>query len=187
MKDQSEMRLSPRFKGRFFTFRATILIDQDNRSKASFLVFSSGKREAMINYLWCKHVWDQLTKIEHELFVLTLGPNDYKKWSFLRLQVKFSKKILRKRLLEHERRRGEEETSYERYLGLLTIRIEIQKETRILPKTKKFTGYIRSLATRGKSRGSKAGIEPVSPDPSDFVVQEDQDLQWYTWLNPSLD
>jgi len=187
MKDQLELRLSPRFKGRFFTFRAEIYIDHDNRSKASLLVFSSGKREAVMNYLWSKHVWDQLTKIEYELFLLTLKPTEFKKWNFLKLQVKFSKSALREQLVQSELRNGEEETSRARYIGLKHLSIEIQKEIRILPKTKKFSGYIRSLATRGKSHGTKTGIEPVSPDPSDYIVREDQDLKWYTWLTPSLE
>lgn len=187
MKDQLELRQSPRFKGRFFTFRAVVYIDQDNRSKASLLVFSSGKREAVTNYLWCKHVWDQLTKVEFELFLLTLKPNDFMKWNFLKLQLKFSKSELRDQLVQQERRLGKEETSRARYLGLKHLSIEIQKEIRILPKTKKFSGYIRSLATRGKSHGAKTGIEPVSPDPSDYKFLEDQDHLWYTWLNPSLD
>lgn len=187
MKDQLDTRLSPRFKGRFFTFRAMINIDHDNRSKASYLVFSSGKREAVMFYLWSKHVWDQLTTIEFQLFLLTLRPTDYKKWNFLRLQLKFSKLELRASLLAEERRRGEEETSRKRYLGIKHISIEIQREIRSLPKTKKFSGYIRSLATRGKSTGTKTGIEPVSLEPSDFIVVEDQDRQWYIRLHPSLD
>lgn len=187
MKDQLDTRLSPRFKGRFFTFRATILIDQDNRSKASYLVFSSGKREAVAQYLWCKHVWDQLTKIEYSLFLMLLKPTDFKKWNFLKLQIKFSKSALRKTLIAEEKRLGDVETSRERYLGIKHLSIEIQKEIRSLPKTKKFTGYIRSLATRGKSTGTKTGIEPVSLEPSDFIVHEDQDRQWYLRLHPSLD
>lgn len=187
MVNQLELRKHPRFKGRFFTFRAQIYIDQDNRSKASFLVFSSGKREAVMDYLWSKHVWDQLTKIEYELFILTLGPTEFKKWNFLKLQIEFSKLDLRKSLTETEHRLGTKETNRERYLGIKHLNIEIQREIRILPKTKKFSGYIKSLAQRGKSSSTEKGIEPLSPDPLEYFVQEDQDLLWERWLRPSLD
>jgi len=140
-----------------------------------------------MNYLWLKHLWEQLTKIEYELFILTLGPKDYKKWIFLKMQIKFSKKDLRTRLTEIEHRQGTKTSSYERYLGIRHLRIEIQRETRILPKTKKFSGYIKSLAQRGKSSSTEKGIEPLSSDPLEYIVQEDQDLLWERWLRPSLD
>jgi hypothetical protein len=182
-----ETRKHPRFKGRFFTFRAVVFVNQENRVQESLLVFSSGKREVVIRYLWYKHIWDQLTRIEFELFILLLRPYDYKKWSFLKLQNEFSKKELRERLLASEISLRLPETDRAQYLGLKNLNIEIQRESRILPKTKKFSGYIRSLATRGKSKGTEKGIEPLSSDPSTYIVDEDQNLLWESWLKPSLD
>lgn len=182
-----ETRKHPRFKGRFFTFRAVVFVNQENRLQESLLVFSSGKREVVIRYLWYKHVWDQLTKIEFELFLMLLKPHDYKKWSFLKLQTEFSKKDLRSTLILLETIFGLPITAREKYLGIKDINIEIQRDRRILPKTKKFSGYIKSLATRGKSKGTEKGIEPLSADPSTYIVNEDQNDLWYSLLKPSLD
>jgi hypothetical protein len=182
-----ETRKFPRFKGRFFTFRAVVLVDQENRVQSSLLVFSSGKREVVKRYLWLKHVWDQLTRIEYELFILLLTDKDHKEWSFLKLQTEFSKAELRFSLINSEILNGDDRLSLrESYLGIKNIHIEIQREIRILPKTKKFSGYIKSLASRGKSKGAEKGIEPLSADPSTYIVDEDQFLLWESRLKPSL-
>jgi hypothetical protein len=187
MIDQMNIRRSPIFKGRFFTFSVSIFVNQEKRFENRFLVFSSGKREAVINYLWCKHVWDQLPKIEFELMLLLLRPQDYKKWSFLKLQNEFSKKELRKKLLLAEHELEGKMTTRQMYLGIKDLGIEIQKDLRNLSKTKKFSGYIKSLSSRGKSKGGEKGIEPLSSDPSTYIVDEDQNLLWEHRLRPSLD
>lgn len=184
---QSGIRKFPRFRGRFFTWRATIFVDQDNRFKSNFLVFSSGKREAVLEYLWHKLVWDSLTRIEYELFILTLKDNEYKKWNFLKFLLEYDKVQLRKRLISAETILGSKISSREKYLGYKGISIEIQKETRRLPKTKKFSGYIKSLASRNKSPRGESRIELDSMSKPDFVVEEDQDYLWGFLLKPSLD
>jgi len=118
---------------------------------------------------------------------MLLKPHDYKKWSFLKLQTEFSKKDLRSTLILLETIFGLPITAREKYLGIKDINIEIQRDRRILPKTKKFSGYIKSLATRGKSKGTEKGIEPLSADPSTYIVNEDQNDLWYSLLKPSLD
>jgi hypothetical protein len=187
MENQREVTRFPRFKGRFFTWRSTTFVDQENRSKENFLVYSSGKREAVFKHLWLKLVWDQLTRIEFELFVSMLGEKDVKIWSFLELLLNIPKILLRQNLLKAESIYGEEISTRERYIGSKRICIEIQREIRRLPKTKKFSGYIRSLASRGKSQLGEGRIELPSTNFPDFVEDVDLDKFWRSvLLYPSL-
>jgi len=183
VKQDEEISRFPRFQGGFHTWRQTIFIDQENRIKDVFLVFSSGKREAVQKLLWHKLVWDQLSKIEFELFIFLLKDSDYIYWSFLKLLAFIPKKILRKNLNVAEKRLNLPITSRESYIGLLRIRIEIRKETRSLPKTKKFSGYIKSLASRGKSQLGVSRIELETSASPDFVNETDQYIVWEALLS----
>jgi len=183
-----DIRRHPRFKGRFFTTKVTTFVDQENRLKVGFLVFSSGKREAVKKMLWLKLVHDQLTKIEYELFISLLDDKDAKIWSFLKLLIIAPKRLLRKRLIETETRLGQEISTRGSYIGTKSLSIEIQRETRRLPKTKKFSGYIRSLASRGKSQLGTGRIELPSIEIPDFKDEINQFALWEAWLAlPSLE
>jgi len=186
MEDQVKIRTSPRFKGRFFTWRVTVQNNHELGISDVLLVFSSGKRETTMSYLFHKLVWDELTKIELDLFILGLKPKNDKEWAFLKVLSEHPKKAVRLKLLEIERQLGQEQTSQVSYQGMHRIRTEIQKERRRLPKPPKFKGWIRSLAQRGKSSGPKAGIEPVSLDLPGFVDKQDEYELWVTLLTPSL-
>lgn len=188
MEKFREIRRFPRFHGGFHTWRSTIFVDQENRSKVDFLVFSSGKREAVKRYLWLKLLWNSLSKIEFELFLSLLSDSDYKEWSYLKLSLQIPKKKLRVRIIIAELFLGDTEISWRKsYIGSLRIRIEIQKEIRKLPKTKKFSGYIKSLSARGKSSNGRSGIEPDLTSPYDYVEKIDQESIWWAFLSkPSL-
>jgi hypothetical protein len=179
-----ETRKFPRFKGRFFTWRQTIFVDQENRSKANFLVFSSGKREAVLRYLWLKLLWDNLNRIEYELFISSLTDHDYMKWSFLKLLQQIPKDLLRQRLSSIDPLLTQGNLGRNNYLNSKGICIEIQKEIRKLPKTKKFSGYIKSLASRGKSSLGGGRIELPPTDPAAYSSEEDQFLVWERLLLP---
>ena len=188
MEKFREIRRFPRFHGGFHTWRSTIFVDQENRSKVDFLVFSSGKREAVKRYLWLKLVWSSLSRIEFELFLNLLGDSDYKEWGYLKLSLSMSKLSLRKNLIMAEVFFDQEISLKKSWIGIQRLRIEIQKETRKLPKTKKFSGYIKSLSTRGKSSNGSTGIEPVLSSPYDYVDKIDQESFWERLLSkPSLD
>lgn len=182
-KQYKETRKSPRFHGRFFTWRVTRFTNQENGVKAVFLVFSSGKREVVKKYLWHKLVWDQLTKIELELFLVLLRDSDYAYWSFLKLLVFVPKKILRKNLNAAETKLGLPITNRESYLGLQRLDIEIQEEIRNLPKPPKFSGWIRSLSSRGKTLTGEKGIEPLSSAPSEYHEYIDFKQLWEALLS----
>jgi len=183
MTQNEKIRKSPRFRGGFFTWRSTIFTDQENGVKAVFLVLSSGKREVVKRHLWLKLVWDQLTKIEFELFLTLLKDSDYIYWSFLKLLVFIPKRFLRKNLVKNEAILGLPISSRESYRGSLRVNIEIQKEIRNLPKPPKFSGYIKSLASRGKSLPGEKGIEPLSSVPSEYQVETDYYLLWEALLS----
>jgi len=183
MPQDLEIRKFPRFKGKFFTWRITTFVDQENRSKAALLVFSSGKREVVKKYLWHKLVWNQLSKIEFELFLGLLKETDYREWNYLKFLLEIPVKNLRSNLNKAELDLKIEETSQERYQGLQRVDIEIQREIRRLPKTKKFSGYIRSLAARGKNKLGSSRIELDELATTDYNIEEDRNLFWVLSLN----
>ena len=183
-----EIRRKPRFKGGFFTFRQTIFVDQENRVQECFLVYSSGRRETVKKYLWLKLVHDNLTRIEYELFISMLGEQDAKIWSFLKLLVYAPKSLLRKRLIRTEIKLEEKVSDRDSYRGIKKIRIEIQKENRRLPKTKKFSGYIKSLSSRGKSPLGTGRIELPSISFPNYSAEIDKLNLWEQMLaTPSLE
>lgn len=176
-KKYVEIRKFPRFSGSFHTWRSTIFIDQENSLSFNFLVFSKGKREAVKRFLFLKLLWDNLSVIEYELFLTLLSDKDAMLWSFLKFLNYVPKSILRRKILVATRLLLIEVPTRESYIGYRGMCIEIQKETRRLKKAKKFSGYIKSLSSRGKNSGEQ-GIEPYSPSPADFVDNIDQDSLW---------
>lgn len=174
MSQNEKIRKSPRFRGGFFTWRSTIFTDHEKGVKAVFLVYSSGRREVVKRYLFLKLVWDQLSKEEFEFFLTLLKDSDYAYWSFLKLLVFVPKKILRKNLVEVEKQLGLPLSNRESYLGYRRVNIELQKEIRNLPKPPKFSGYIRSLAARGKSLPGERDTESLTSVA--FEYQENIDM-----------
>lgn len=169
----------PRFKGSFFSFEVTFNEDREKGYKDVLLVFSSGKREAVLRKLWFKLVHDQLSKDEFLLFITTLKDSNVKHWSFLKALVNFPKKILRERLVKVEKLLGEEESTRERYYGLKRISIEIHRIKRSLPISPKYTGYVRSIASLGKSKLRGSNFVDLITDETD----EDENLvDWYNLL-----
>jgi hypothetical protein len=157
----------------------------NNREKGiveNFLVFSSGKREAVLEYLWLKFLWNELTRTEYQLFILSLksSPDSEKKWSFLKLLPLFPKKALRKRLLDSERILGLSVSSKERYHGYKGIRIEIHRETRKLARTSKYSGYVRNISSIGKSK--KSSLSDVLSDVLDSDIFMEEKIDWDSLL-----
>lgn len=171
--------VKPKFKGPFYRFEVTIDTDQEKGLKEVFLVFSKGKREAMRNYLWFKFVHDELSKTEFELFLLSLRESDEKQWAFLRALTTMSKKTLRKRLIMIENLIGDPPTDNKRYQGYKSFRIETYRVKRKLPKAPKYSGYIRSLASKGKGGPrSSSLIEAIITTP----YESEEKIDWYYLL-----
>lgn len=158
----------------------TLNTDDNNRYKEVFLVFSSGKREAVKKFLWHKHVWSQLSQEEYLLFLALLTERDEKMWAFLRLLNNESKRTLRTRLNKVEKLLGDNVTSREALEGLYSIRIEFRKERRKLPVTKKFSGYIKSPSAAGSKRMLDRHLdEMVNNETNDY----DEKITWYSLLS----
>jgi len=154
-----DVRRHPRFKGAFYTVRVAINTDQEKGLREDFLVFSQGKRESVFRKLWLKLVWDELTSIELELLIYMLRPIDYKVYAFLKAKSLISKVVLRSNLLDTETLLGETLSTRENYRSSRGQKLEIQKETRRLPKPKNFLASLRV---------SQAGKGPLEQEESNF-------------------
>lgn len=178
---QQRLRDKPKFSGAFYSWKQTVVIDRDKGVEEYFLVFSSGKREAVRRYLWLKLLWAELTKEEFHLFLLTLGDREDKKWAMVKLLSSLPRKLLRARLLRLEELLGEKRSSRESYLGSQRIRIELQRGTRKLPKTPKYSGYVRSIASLGKS-GSRT-LELKLEELYGGEYKEENQINWEEYLS----
>jgi hypothetical protein len=126
-----------------------------------------------------KLIWAELTKEEFLLFILTLGPNEDKKWAFLKALQLYPRKVLRRRLIKMELFLGERPSSLKSYQGSQRIRIEVQRRTRNLPRTPKYSGYVKSIAALGKNtRGLELSLEELTTD--GFVSEEH--FNWFLAL-----
>jgi hypothetical protein len=170
-------RSKPRFSGSFHTWRVTISTDREKGTVENFLVFSSGKREAVSNYLWLKFLWNELTRTEFNLFLILLNETyDEKKWSFLRLLTYKSRKELRRNLIKIEEILGEVTSNRERYLGYKGIRIEIHRETRRLARVPKFSGYVRNISSLGRTK--KSSLSDVLSEVMDTDYKFNEKIDW---------
>lgn len=175
----NDIPVRPKFKGGFHSFEVMINEDREKSTKDVFLVFSSGKREATLKYLWHKLVWDELTKNEFSLFILTLKDKDEKKWAFLKALNLMSKKSLRRRLTYVETLIGDTVTSQKSYQGLKRMHIELYQRTKKLPKVPKYSGYVRSIASLGKgSPRSSSFLEAIV----DIPYESEEKIDWYYLL-----
>jgi hypothetical protein len=170
----------PKFGGSFFTYEVEVSTDREKGIKDVLLVFSSGKREAILEYLWLKFLWSQLTKDEFLLFILTLSPKDEKKWAFLRMLTFESKKTLRTRLNRIETIFGGTVSTKERLPGYFRLRIEILKETRRLPKVPKYSGYVKSPSSVGSKRPVRRFLDEMVANDKNIV--EENEFSWFDLL-----
>lgn len=177
-----DVRRHPRFKGAFNTVRVAINTDQEKGLREDFLVFSQGKRESIFRKLWLKLVWDELTSIELELLIYMLRPIDYKVYAFLKAKNLIPKIVLREKLLETETLLGETVSTRENYRSSRGQKLEIQKETRRLPKPKKFSGFIKSLSSRKGSIGAGRIELPTNSDPGVVIDHEAKEELWFLLL-----
>lgn len=157
----------PTFEGPFTTWRTSLSTNRELGTQDGLLVFSSGKREAVKEYLWLKLVWSQLSKLEFLLFISTLNLNEERKWAFLRMQQIYPKSIIRERLNKIESLFNLPVSSQVRLSGYYRLRIEIHKETRSLPKIPKYSGYTRSPSSVGSKHSS------VRQFLDEMVIQDD--------------
>lgn len=177
MDSKETFRNYPKFPGPFNSWEVVVQTNHELGKMELFLVFSSGKREAVLRHLWLKLLWDQLSSRELELLILSLKTSDHKIWAVLKALASntLRKKEIRRRINILEELRGEKISSRESYNGTKRIRIEIRKETRKLPKPTKYSGYVRTPSSVGtKSRKTRV-IETVSELPK----LSEKEFDWY--------
>lgn len=174
------VRKIPNFSGGFFTWTQTFNINREQGFIERFVVLSSGKRQSVIKKLWLKLLWDELSELEFFLFISmpeVLGNNKFN--GFLRMKLEVPKKILRQRLLKIENLLGNTLSSRVHYQGIKNLKVEILTEKTSLAKTKKFSGYIKSLSQRGKSSGGSGIPEPID----EITFHDEEEIDWYDLLS----
>jgi hypothetical protein len=146
-------------------------------------VYSQGSRAKVVEYLWLKYLWDELSKKEMELFLLlpeTL--NSEIKISALRAVLLLGKRVVRERLINFPAYLDEKERpSRERYQGFKRLDVEIYDFIRNLPKVPKFSGWVRSSSSVGSKRSSRGPsfLEPLAIIENDY---ENNKFDWYNYL-----
>jgi hypothetical protein len=166
----------PRFAGGFKTFTVSISINREKRVESRFCVFSQGSRNKVFEYLWLKLLWDELSRLEIQLVMLS-ELNSNLKFSILKSINSHGKVHTRNRLLKLF---PEGTYSRERYQGFKRLDVEIYEFQRNLPKTPKFSGWIRSASAIGSKRplGGSSYLDTLtSTEYKDEII-----IDWYHLL-----
>jgi hypothetical protein len=171
----------PRFSGPFKTFSVSRSTNREKGTDDRLLVYSQGSRAKVVEYLWLKFLWDELTKQEFELFlILPETLNSEIKIAVLRSLLIQGKRVTRERLNRLEELLGLKSSSRIRYQGFKRLDVEIKQITRRLPRVPKFSGWVRSLSAVGSKRpGGPRFLEPLAIIENDY---EEREFDWYTYL-----
>ena len=171
----------PRFKGGFKTFSISISTNREKGTDSRLRVYSQGSRAVVVEYLWLKYLWDELSKDEWRLFYnLSELIDDDIKVSALRAIMIVGKKKVRERLNNMLSHLQMKTFPRELYLGYKRLDVEIQEESRSLPKVPKFSGWIRSASAVGtKSSRGPSHLEPLAIHYDDY---SDVKFDWYSFL-----
>jgi hypothetical protein len=172
----------PRFGGPFKSFSVSRSSNRETGVESRLLVYSQGSRAKVVELLWLKLLWDELTKKEFELFlILPETLNSEIKIAFLRTLLLQGKRVTRERLNRAQEFLGLQVSSRERYQGFKRLVVEIYEFTRRLPRVPKFSGWVRSLSAVGSKRSSRGPsfLEPLAIIENDY---EDEKFSWYEVL-----
>jgi len=167
----------PRFSGGFKTFSVSSSINREKRVESRLFVFSQGSRTKVLEYLWLKHLWDELSRLEYKLLILTSMSSDLK-FDAQRAINYQGKKATRERL---QVLFPEGTYSRERYQGFKRLDVEIYEYQRSLLKTPKFSGWIRSASAKGSKR-SPGGSSYLETLTSTEYFDEEKTINWYDLL-----
>lgn len=169
----------PRFSGGFKTFTVSVSTNREKGTDSRLCVFSQGSRAKVIEYLWLKWIWDELSKDEMKLVYASSEFLTGVKQAALRAVFITGKRKVREKLLSSPIK---EEISKTRYQGFKRLDIEIYEFQRSLPKVPKFSGYVRNASSVGSKRSS--GGTSVDLSPLD-IIEDDYNFEsfnWYTFL-----
>lgn len=179
----------PSFGGPFKSFSVSVSTNREKGTESRLLVYSQGSRTKVVEYLWLKYLWDELSKKEMVLFLmLSETLNSEIKVAALRAVLILGRKVVRERLNTMLTFLGEKTYTRERYQGYKRLNVEIQEISRSLPKVAKFSGWVRSSSSVGSKSSSRGPsyLEPLAIIGYDY---NNEIFDWYTFLtvgDPSL-
>lgn len=171
----------PKFSGGFKTFSVVEFNNREQGTESRFLVYSQGSRDKVIEYLWLKLLWDELSRPEMELFLaLPEVLNSEMKYGALRALLLKPKREIRHRLVNCSFLEKKERPTRDRYQGYQRLDVEIKRITRNLPKVPKYSGYVKSASSVGtKSPGRSSFLDPLAVIENDYM---DNSFDWFTYL-----
>jgi hypothetical protein len=172
----------PSFKGAFKTFSVSVSTNREYGTDSRLLVYSQGSRAKVLKYLWLKHLWDELSQKEFELFITcpeTL--NNPLQYGALRASFIIGKVKVREQLIDCPFLEESDKPLRVYYQGFKRLDVEISRFTRSLPKVPKFKGWIRSSSAKDSKRrqGGSRDLSPLAIMDYDY---EELYFDWYNYL-----
>lgn len=166
----------PRFAGSFKTFTVSISTNREYGVESRYCVFSQGSRNKVLEYLWLKLLWDELSREEVRLLMF-LDLKSELNFSIFRSINSKGKQYTRNRL---NRIFKDNRYSRERYQGFKRLDVEIYEFQRYLPKPTKFSGWIRSASATGSKRqsGGSSDLETLTS----IEYEDEIKIDWYYLL-----
>lgn len=171
----------PRFSGGFKSFSVSQFTNRETGAESRLFVYSQGSRVKVHRFLWLKMLWNELTKLEWELFLaMPETLNSEMIYSSLRAINFQGKRKTRNRLIQSTVIDDELRPTHDRYRGFQRLNVEISRENRSLPKVPKFSGYVKSASAIGSKSPRKSSL-------LDLMTINDQDymeivFDWFSYL-----
>jgi len=151
--------------------------------KRRWIVLSQGKRSSVVEALFLKWLWNELSRIE---LMFLLDTNQFHNSPYMvdcfRISNMLGKKELRRRLKWIQKILGESPNlSHERFIGFQSLSIEISQEISELPPVHKYTGWARHQRVAKGAQGRTIPLDwslLLEPD----VVERSQPYQGFLHL-----
>lgn len=176
VKKPSEVLSS--FRGPLLQYPIVKSIDRNKGTLRRWIVFSQGKRSTLVNYLWGKLLWDELTSLEGKIFwhlkEITSESTIYLGLKALAFGV--SKKLLRQRL-ESSPFKELKFITRQQYLSIKgRVNFFFLEEEISLRKVPKYSGYTKHYKDKGSLALEKEEIlsevlEPYRGITDDLLYQ----------------
>lgn len=162
------------YRGPLISFPIVKSINHETGVLRRWVVFSQGKRPALVKYLFGKLLWDELTKVELDVWwhlrEITKDPSIYLSLKALVLGV--SKRDLRKRLINSPFPELKA-PSRQQYLSVKgQVSFFLKEETLILRKPTKFSGYTKHYKDQGSLGTNREYYFPEILEPYENVSEE---------------
>lgn len=172
----------PRFSGGFKSFSVSQFTDRERSTESRLHVYSQGSRPKVVEYLWLKFLWDELNRLEWELFLACPEVlNSEVKFSALRAINLVGKRKVRNRLVKCPFLPDSDKPTWLRYQGFKRLNVEISRETRSLPKVAKFSGYVKSGSAVGSKSARKSSyLDLLVVNENDYSLELVFD--WFSYL-----